>query len=249
MASASCPQDDLAWENRLDLVFQPVLIVVQCRFGSTRLPGKALYPLAGLPMLVFLLRRLKAACLPGRLVLATTDRPEDEILASWGRGENVAVMRGPSEDVLSRYLLCLDEYPAEAVVRVTADNPLTHPEAIALAGRTLLSEDCEYVDAYTGYPDGAGVDGFKADLLRFLDKETSERRHREHLNAYILDNRNRFRCLQLPPPAGLARPDVRLTVDTRVDWTRIAALFTPDDPKPYALSLEDAIKRIDRLAF
>lgn len=37
------------------------LIIIQCRFSSTRLPGKVLYPLNGLPILVFLIRRIKMA--------------------------------------------------------------------------------------------------------------------------------------------------------------------------------------------
>ena len=70
------------------------LIIIQCRFSSTRLPGKVLYPLNGLPILVFLIRRIKMANIKERIVVATTECPEDDIIVAWAEHENVAVVRG-----------------------------------------------------------------------------------------------------------------------------------------------------------
>jgi len=113
------------------------LNIIQCRFNSSRLPGKALYPLAGIPMLVFLIRRLKQADLPGTLVLATTKRRDDDIIAVWGQMEDVPVVRGSDEDVLSRYLKCLALYPSRFVIRITADNPLTDPYLISQVSQEM----------------------------------------------------------------------------------------------------------------
>ncbi|MFH1092493.1 MAG: NTP transferase domain-containing protein [Pseudomonadota bacterium] len=222
------------------------LIVVQCRLMSTRLPGKALYPLAGLPLLVFLLRRLRAASLPGRIILATTIQAADDPVAAWGEAEGVPVVRGESEDVLARYLRCLALYPASAVVRVTADNPLTDGDTAAKVLEALRSGRWDYVSAVNGYPCGAGVDGFSAELLETINRETLEKRHREHLNAFVLDHPYRFRRLEIAPPPELTRPDVRLTIDTFEDWTRIVNLLGADNGCAYTLDLKDAIERFDQ---
>jgi spore coat polysaccharide biosynthesis protein SpsF (cytidylyltransferase family) len=47
-------------------------VVVAARMASTRLPGKALLPLHGLPMAVFLLRRLRRTKM-AEVIVATTD--------------------------------------------------------------------------------------------------------------------------------------------------------------------------------
>ena len=222
------------------------LIVVQCRYASSRLPGKAMYPLAGLPMLAFLLRRLKSAELKARLILAVTDRPEDDVLAAWGNAEEVPVVRGENDDVLARYLKCIEMYPAASVVRVTADNPLTAPEAVRDTLTALDSGCWDYVEALKSYPYGAGVDGFRADLLRLIHKESRRPRHLEHINAYVLDYPERFRCCHLPSTKELARHEVSFTVDYLEDYRRLEGLLNGVRPSAYNIRLADALIRFDR---
>ena len=50
-------------------------IVVASRSGSSRLPGKALLPLRGQSMLLFLLRRIRAVRRADAVLLATTTLP------------------------------------------------------------------------------------------------------------------------------------------------------------------------------
>jgi spore coat polysaccharide biosynthesis protein SpsF len=225
------------------------LIVVQCRYNSTRLPGKALYPLAGIPMVVFLLKRLKAIRVPNRMVLATTTGPEDEAVAAWGEAEGIDVIRGETDDVLARYIRCLESFPAPGLVRITADNPLTDPQGVEKVLEALTMDKYDYVSLFKRFPYGAGVDGFSGPCLTAIHQETKDHRDREHINAFILDNPGRFCCLDIDPPPKLARPDVRLTVDTKEEWEKVNSLFVPEDRPPYALSLKDAIERFDRTSF
>ena len=220
------------------------LLIVQCRYNSKRLPGKAMYPLSGLPMLVFLIRRLKRARLTGKLILATTQRPEDDVVAAWGHAEGVAVVRGESENVIARYLQCLKMYPASYVIRITADNPLTGLCIISMVCQEMEGGDWDYVCALEGFPLGGGVDSFRASLLETISQKARNQRDREHINAYVLDHMEDFRCKSLSPPIELARPDVRLTVDTIEDYLRINELVKE---KGLDLDLGDAIKRFDLL--
>jgi spore coat polysaccharide biosynthesis protein SpsF len=222
------------------------LIVVQCRYNSVRLPGKALYPLGGRPMLSFLLKRLRHGLTDSsyHLVLATTRNREDDIITAWGFAENVPVVRGDDQDVLKRYIHCLEAHPAEAVVRVTADNPLTGPDIIGQAVAVLCSEMAEYVHC-RNMPCGAGVDVFTANVLRRLDHRATEPACREHINKFILDNPRLFTIGVLDAAPALARPDLRMTIDTAEDWQRLAALFSPEEDGPWRISLEEAITRMD----
>jgi spore coat polysaccharide biosynthesis protein SpsF len=222
------------------------LIVVQCRYNSFRLPGKALYPLCGIPMIAFLLRRLRATLSDKgyHITLATTTFPQDDVLVAWGLQEGVHIVRGEEDDLLKRYIRCLAAYPAETVVRVTADNPLTCPEMLKWLVREQQEKHVEYVQC-ENLPYGAGVDVFSSGVLRFLDKEVIAQDEREHINLHILRNLEKFTTLFLNIEGERARPELRMTVDFQEDWEHIKSVFLPEDPEPWRISLAEAIIRMD----
>src|SRR5438309_1039414 len=68
-----------------------VLVLIPARMASTRLPGKPLLDIGGLPMIVHVLRRAEAAKI-GRVAVATDTMDIAEVVKSHG-GE--AVMTSP----------------------------------------------------------------------------------------------------------------------------------------------------------
>lgn len=133
------------------------LVIIQCRYNSRRLPGKALLPLAGTTVLEFLIRRLKWGLREKgwQIVLATTRRQDDDAVARVGAAGGLEVVRGATDVVLGRFCQCLEACPgARGVVRVTADNPLTCPRSIIDAVENLLQTGADYVNC-AGFPCGA----------------------------------------------------------------------------------------------
>jgi spore coat polysaccharide biosynthesis protein SpsF len=227
----------------------PVLVVVQCRFNSRRLPGKVLYPIAGIPLLVFLLKRLQTG-LPQadyQIVLATSTDQSDDILAIWAAEQGVHIFRGSEQDVLNRYRACWEQYPAEIVVRVTADNPLTCPGMLQWLVQQTHRTGVDYAQI-VNLPYGAGVDLFSAELLQRLDQEAIAPDEREHLNLRIYRNKEKYHSYFGQVEGELARPDLRMTVDTKEDWERMRAIFDPGEPEPWRISLAEAIIRLDSSA-
>lgn len=101
-----------------------VVALVQARLGSTRLPGKMLMPLHGLPLMDWVLRRVSRAKLLDAVVLATTTELRDDALAGHVTALGFPVFRGPENDVLERFRQAGLWAGASHVVRVCADNPL-----------------------------------------------------------------------------------------------------------------------------
>jgi spore coat polysaccharide biosynthesis protein SpsF len=224
-----------------------VLIVVQCRSNSTRLRGKALYPISGIPIIVFLLRRLRSGLWEDeyRIVLATTKNQQDDVVESLGLEEGVDVVRGEEDDVLKRYMECLERYPTETVVRVTADNPLTCPEITKWLVKEKQDRNSDYVKC-ENLPYGAGVDVFSSGLLRILNKETKDQDEREHINLFVLRNKEKFNICSQNAKGDIARPDLRMTIDTREDWQLVKSLFRRDEIEPWRITLREVIERMDK---
>jgi len=222
------------------------LVVVQCRSNSTRLPGKAMMILGGIPMLSFLLKRLKAGLPEDRfkIILATTEGPADNIIADLGKEEGVEVLRGDENDVLKRYLKCLEAFPANIVVRVTADNPFTCPEVIEYAVNEMIKRKVDYLKC-ENLPEGSGVDLFSSNLLKQLNVEAKNPQEREHINMYVLKNKEKYTTSFVHFEGKRAHPSIRITVDTLEDLENVRSLFRQDDVDPWRMPLVEIIKRMD----
>jgi 3-deoxy-manno-octulosonate cytidylyltransferase (CMP-KDO synthetase) len=115
-----------------------VLVLIPARIAATRLPGKPLADIAGLPMIVHVMRRAEAAAV-GPVVVAT-DSPEIEAVVQKAGGR--AVMTSPNHasgsDRIFEALGKIDPASEAAIaVNVQGDLPTLQPSAIAAAVAVL----------------------------------------------------------------------------------------------------------------
>ena len=111
-----------------------VLIVIPARMAATRLPGKPLADIAGIPMIVHVLRRVEAAAL-GPVVVAT-DSPEIEAVVHKAGGHAVMTRadHGSGSDRVFEALGKVDSGGSAAiVVNVQGDLPTLEPSDITAA--------------------------------------------------------------------------------------------------------------------
>src|SRR5262245_6855279 len=101
--------------------------------GSTRLPGKTLAPLAGIPLLGRVIERASAPPCVQQVIVATTQEADDDALVEYARRLNVGVYRGSTDDVLARFYHAAVGVGASAVMRVTADDPFKDPDVCGRA--------------------------------------------------------------------------------------------------------------------
>jgi spore coat polysaccharide biosynthesis protein SpsF (cytidylyltransferase family) len=206
-----------------------VVIVLQARMGSSRLPGKVLAPLLGRPILSHCIARLQRSGL--RLVVATTTEPEDDAVAAEAWRQGADVLRGSEFDVLARFLMVVDRTNASVIIRATGDNPLVDLEAPSRVLRALGAEKADYV-VEIDLPVGAGVEAVRSDALRTAAAEAADPYDREHVTSYVRRNRHRFGVLERSAPVRLRRPDLRLTVDTPSDLDFVRQLLRASEAQP-----------------
>ncbi len=118
-----------------------VLILIPARMAATRLPGKPLADIAGMPMIVHVVRRAEAAAV-GPVVVAT-DSPEIEaaVHKAGGRAVMTRADHASGSDRIYEALGKIDPARrAASVVNVQGDLPTLDPSAIA-AALALLADD------------------------------------------------------------------------------------------------------------
>jgi spore coat polysaccharide biosynthesis protein SpsF (cytidylyltransferase family) len=198
-------------------------IILQARLGSTRLPGKALEPVGGQPMLERCLRRLVAGGV-AHVVLATTRSAEDDALEAIAERVGVPTFRGDTNDVLGRFTEAAAAFDLDPIVRATGDNPGVDIQAPGRLLAALRDHDLEYVRE-EGLPFGGGVEAFTAEALERAAARARSPYDREHVTTFMRRNPKLFRIREIAAPAPLWRPLLRLSVDTRQDLAWVRELF------------------------
>ncbi len=199
-------------------------VIIQARMGSTRLPGKVLKPIAGKPLLDHVLGRLSLLRYPIKVVVATTDLPQDDVIVRHCEARAVAVFRGSESDVLDRYYRCAHEHRFAHVVRLTADNPFTDMDELQRLIELHLTQGNDYTHSFGVMPLGVGAEIFSFAALEKSARDGDAPNHREHVNEYIQENPTLFGIGALQVVDGKSRPDLRLTVDTEEDYQRACAI-------------------------
>jgi spore coat polysaccharide biosynthesis protein SpsF len=191
---------------------------------STRLPGKVLMPLAGRPILDWVIRAGQTSSEIDEVVLATSFDGTDDVLEGFASSRGITCVRGSLDDVLGRFLLAADTVNADAVVRLTADCPLLDPALIdAVAGLWRRNMNTDYVSTtlQRSLPRGLDVECVSTSALRSVDG-LAHGYHRTHVTSLLYAAESKFSRFGL-----VTQPDCshyRVTVDTRLDLEALQAI-------------------------
>ena len=195
-------------------------IIIQARCGSTRLPGKILKVIHDRTLLDHILDRLKERKEKAVVVIATSTLPRDDAVEAFCRERGVLCFRGSESNVLSRYYECATQQGFDHIVRLTADNPFVDVEEVDRLIAYHIACGNEFTESFSRLPIGVGAEIFSYAALKEDRERASMPHHFEHVDEYVLENRDRFRTGTLQVAADKNRPEVRLTVDTQADYEK-----------------------------
>lgn len=227
-------------------------IVVQARMRSTRLPGKALIEIEGQPLLQRLCERLKLCHRADHMIVATSDQRQDDAIADacilWG----IPFVRGPEMDVTTRFLKAVQLCGLTALIRVTADNPLTDPEGvdelIDCFEATERASECPVALVHNahmrGYPYGTGAEMASCDVLEACNRELRCDEARENFMLFARQHPERFRCIKVNASPSKYRPGYFLTVDYPEDLELLNGIYRRFDGSN-EMKLEDILEFLD----
>jgi len=235
-------------------VSEPVLIVVQARTSSTRLPGKILKDLGGQPLLLRMMERLRRVRTPARCVVAMTTDPDDDVIESLCARHGVERYRGHPTDLLDRHYRAARAFGASTVAKIPSDCPLIDPAVVDRVLARFERGDCDYASNLhpASYPDGNDVEVMGIDALEAAWREAVLPMEREHTTPFIWERPERFRLANVDwqDDRGVAMPDRsmshRWTIDYREDYDFIRSVFEELYPSNPGFGLGDILALLDR---
>jgi spore coat polysaccharide biosynthesis protein SpsF len=225
-----------------------IVAVIQARMGSTRLPGKVLRPVAGRPLLWHIVHRLKASSVIDEIAIATTTNPLDEAIVEFGAAHDIAVIRGPEDDVLARFAKAADMLDADIIVRVSSDAPFLDARFIDHLVTSMIVQGGDYVLMEEGAPCAhEGVDPMTRRALGKLVMQAGEDPvAREHVTGYFKLHPGFVPIARAPSYPPLARDGGRLTIDTPDDLAFVEAVHARLHAKAGEATLSDLLLLLER---
>lgn len=220
-----------------------IVMLIQARMGSTRLPGKPLKMVLEKPLISFLIERLRRCQNIDQIVVATTTNPLDDQIVNFCHQAHLTVFRGNETDVLERYVQGARAFHADVIIRITADCPLIDPSVIDQVVSFYLDQYPRY-DYVSNtlertYPRGMDVEVFSRESLEIAAKEARNAEDREHVTPFIYHHPDKFSLGSMERSGNESH--YRLTVDEPDDFRLISTILTEIYPKKPDFHLEDLL--------
>jgi spore coat polysaccharide biosynthesis protein SpsF len=236
-----------------------VVMIIQARMGSSRLPAKSMMDLAGAPLVGRILERVKRCRRLDEVVLAVPDTPRDRVLLDLGRSYGVGVFAGSETDLVERYYQAALANRADYVVRLPADNVAPEPTEIdkiidhhLSLGRAGFSSNLAEIRE-SGYPDGIGAEILDFALLVTARDKNKDPRLREHVHLNFFDYATQQAVDEdwcpistIPCPAAFRRPDLVLDVNTPPQYEFARRLYEDLYPRKPNFHITDIIQWYDQ---
>jgi spore coat polysaccharide biosynthesis protein SpsF len=217
-----------------------MLAFIQARCSSVRLPGKVLRPIAGRPMLGWVIERVRSARLVSDLRVATSVDRSDDAVAAYCQQQGVGCFRGSLNDVAGRLMAAAEEAKVAAFVRVSGDSPLMMPglidDAIALFQRAR-PDLATNVQVRT-FPKGLSVEVISLEALRRA-RSLMWPGEQEHVTGAFYRCAEQFRITGLT--SGHDWGTVQLSVDTEDDFVLIERILQDQSRGARHASVADLI--------
>lgn len=226
---------------------EKVVIIVQARMGSTRLPGKVLKPILAKPMLELQLERLQRCKQVDQIVLAIPDSAKEQALLEFAQKlPNIRLFQGSEEDVLTRYYGAAKAAHADIVVRITSDCPLIEPALIDRCIESFLAGSFDYVSNIhrRTYPRGLDTEVFSFAVLELAYREACAQPDREHVTPFIWRQPECFSMFDVVAEQDYSH--LRWTVDSPEDFELVCWIYEQLYPEQADFSYKDALELVLR---
>jgi spore coat polysaccharide biosynthesis protein SpsF len=236
-----------------------IVLIIQARMSSTRLPSKSMLSLADKPLVYRMVERLKKCKKVDEIVIATSDQPDDQVLIELANELGVSYFQGSLLDVRDRYLKAAEKSKADFIIRIPADNPIPDANEIDKLIEFHIGNNPQGFSSNlaqvknSGYLDGIGAEIFSTKLLQESVTRSNSDVVKEHVHRNFFDYSTQTPvdaswCPIASPkaPEELRRPDIILDVNTMDDYTKIKRIYDHLYPQNPNFTTVDVINFIDK---
>jgi aryl-alcohol dehydrogenase-like predicted oxidoreductase/spore coat polysaccharide biosynthesis protein SpsF (cytidylyltransferase family) len=218
------------------------VVVIQARTSSSRLPGKVLLPMGGIPMSV--LAALRAANTGIPVILATSSEQSDDALAQIAAQHGLRCHRGSLDSPLERIVGSLADHTDDTIVfRLTADNVFPDGALLDELEQEFIERNLSYLccnGVASGLPYGLSAEVVWLRDLRWALAVAENNFEHEHVTPRL---RHRFGEVYFDRYLSFGWGVGRCTVDCLDDYLLVQRIFA-QFADPVAAGWKDLCQRL-----
>ncbi len=197
-----------------------MLIIIQARLSSKRLPEKVLKKIKGIEIIQHIVKNLKMSKHKFKIVVATSNHKSDQRLITFLKKNNIICFCGSLNNVLNRLLKCALKYKAKYFIRINGDSPFIDNRVLEKMVY-FYKKNLNKFDLITNvfprtFPKGQSVEIIKTNCLKKISNKKLSKYYKEHVTKYIYDNYKSFKIMNLPYKKDLS--NYNLAVDSSKDF-------------------------------
>lgn len=213
-----------------------MLVIVQARMSSKRLPGKVLMNCIDRPILKWVIDRVKNCSNDVRIVVSTSTHGSDDVIVDYCKNIGVDCFRGSLDNVADRFLKTCTSCGENKFIRVCGDSPLIDSKIIDKAIEICKKNTFDLVTNVfpRSFPKGQSVEIFSLSALKNLIKSEINDLEKEHLSLGIYQRNNLFKIKNFKSNEG-DFSQIQLSVDTQKDFHLVQEIIKSEK----SISLND----------
>lgn len=233
-------------------------VIIVCRMGSSRFPGKTLMKINGIEMIQVLINRVKNASVIGNIIIATTLNECDDELVNWAVGKGYKCFRGSENDVLGRLNGAAEYFNSQNIIYLLGDNPFVDYKVVESAVKLYNKGGIDFVTTMSKeysndfksnlmFPIGIRVQVFNSITLNEITKKNLSEYNREHATSYFIQNRDQYN-ISLVEAVGefqnYGLPNYTLAVNTKEQFNAICRISEKFHKKNEYIEITDILTEI-----
>lgn len=189
--------------------------ILPVRVTGTRLYGKPLQLIDienEITILEYLVKYIKESNYINDIILAIAERKRNDGFVELAEKNQWKYVFGDEEDVLGRVIHAAEKFNSNVVLQGSTESPFLFNKNIDEFIKKHIEGEYDF-SSISELPEGSGYALYNINALRISHKKGSSQHRGEIIDAYIFDNKDKFKILFEVPENKLKRPEVRITVD------------------------------------
>ncbi len=219
---------------------------ISARIDSSRLPQKALLSIRGKKVLEHVIDRAKLVKKADLVVLCTSWRPKDRVLADLAKKQGIKCFRGPLGNMFVRWLGAAEKFGVDYFVTFDGDDLFCEPELMDAALDQVISGEVDFVKIPANLICGASAYAVSRQALKKvcqMDHSKSMEMHRWLTTA--MPALFKIKELRVTNPKFFDKK-IRLTLDYQEDLDFFKKIFEEFNTNVNNISLEKIVKLISQ---